>query len=121
MTPNPEVARLQIELSYAQRLTDDMKDAMVVVLDVADYYRRLAEMEALNADASLERADYALEEAQLIGDMNVSLAERLEDAGLLFAIGGPMDDLRLIEAQLQALTEHREQLLKRQSAEAVLT
>lgn len=113
-TPNPEVVRLQIELSYAQRLTADLSEALDVVVDAADHYRRVADMEAQNASVARDQADYALEENQLLGDMNVSLSTCLENAGLAFEVGGPMDDLRLVDAQLQALTEHRELLLKQQ-------
>lgn len=119
-TPNPEVVRLQIDLSYAQRLTADLHEALDVVVDAADHYRRMADMEAQNASVARDQADYALEENQLLGDMNVRLSNRLEDAGLVFEVGGPMDDLRLVDAQLQALTEHRELLLKQQAAQGVL-
>ena len=121
MTANPEILRLQIELAYAHRDADDLEDSLDVALETADYYRRTADMERLHADIAWDCADHALEENQLLHDMNERQGNRLEDAGLAFEVGGPMDDLRLLDTQIKALTEHRELLMqKEQNEQAVL-
>jgi hypothetical protein len=112
---NPEIVRLQIELAWAQRSAAEMKDALTVVLDAADLYRRLADMWELDAFATRDRENYTAEQNRIITAMNDRQAARLEAAGLSFDVDGPMDDLRLVDAQIEALTKHRARLLHDQA------
>ena len=113
---NPEIVRLQTELAWAQRDTELANTLLDAVLDEAALHHQENQESWLHISAAREREQHLAEEVQLITAMNFRLSDRLKAAGLLFDDDGPMNELKLVDAQIAALTQHRERLLRDQAA-----